>query len=139
MKWTLPILFFLAITSSFGQKKDSVTCLPNKDIIRIANGIQLLRDTVSLQRTTVTNLNRTLGWSEEIRLKQNELLGSYEIRVINFQEQLTAKNGEVNDLSRENKELREAIKELTPKWYDNKILWFGGGATVVTIFVALIK
>jgi hypothetical protein len=139
MRWTLPILFFLAITSSFGQKKDSVTCLPNKDIIRIANGIQLLRDTVSLQRTTVTNLNRTLGWSEEIRLKQNELLGSYEIRVINFQEQLTAKNGEVNDLSRENKELREAIKELTPKWYDNKILWFGGGATVVTIFVALIK
>jgi len=139
MRWTLPILFFLAITSSFGQKKDSVTCLPNKDIIRVANGIQLLRDTVSLQRTTVTNLNRTLGWSEEIRTQQDKLLSNYETRVVNFQEQLTAKNGEVNNLTRENKELRDAIEELKPKWYDNKILWFGGGATVVTIFVALIK
>jgi hypothetical protein len=139
MKWILPILFLLAITSSFGQKKDSVTCLPNKDIIRVANGIQLLRDTVSIQRTEIANLNLLLGWSESIRLQQDKLVGSYETRVINFQEQLTAKNGEVDDLTRANKELRDAIDDLKPKWYDNKWLWFGGGATAVAVFVGLVR
>jgi hypothetical protein len=139
MRWILPILFLLAITSSFGQKKDSITCLPNKDIIRVANGIQLLRDTISIQRTEITNLNLTLEWSESIRIQQDRLLGSYQTRVINFQEQLTAKNGEVSDLTRANKELRDVIDELKPKWYDNKWLWFGGGATVVAVFVGLIR
>jgi len=139
MKWFLSILLLLTTMPLCAQKKDSVTCLPNKDILRVANGIQLLRDTINIQRTTITNLELTLDWSNNIRTKQDGLLNNYEIRVINYQDQLNTKIGESRTLQRENEELHKIIDHLMPKWYDNKWLWFGGGIAVTTIIIGVLK
>jgi hypothetical protein len=131
MKWTLPILFLLAFTTSNGQSKDSVLCLPKSDVITLANKIQALKDTVRGQFDII-------NWQKNIITEQDTLIGQQKQRFSLFQEQLDNRQNVINTMEQENKKLRETIDILMPKWYDNKWLWFGGGATVATIILGVI-
>ena len=131
MKWTLPILFLLAFTTSNGQSKDSVLCLPKSDVITLANKIQALKDTVRGQFDII-------NWQKNIITEQDTLIGQQKQRFSLFQEQLDNRQNVINTMEQENKKLRETIDILMPKWYDNKWLWFGGGATVETIILGVI-
>jgi uncharacterized protein with ACT and thioredoxin-like domain len=131
MKWTLPILFLLALTASNGQSKDSVLCLPKSDVITLANKIQALKDTVRGQFDMI-------NWQKNIIVEQDTLIGQQKKRFSLFQEQLDNRQNVINTMEQENKKLRETIDILMPKWYDNKWLWFGGGATVATIILGVI-
>jgi len=131
MKWTLLILFLLAFTTSNGQSKDSVLCLPKSDVITLANKIQALKDTVRGQFDII-------NWQKNIITEQDTLIGQQKQRFSLFQEQLDNRQNVINTMEQENKKLRETIDILMPKWYDNKWLWFGGGATVATIILGVI-
>jgi hypothetical protein len=131
MKWTLPILFLLAFTTSNGQSKDSVLCLPKSDVITLANKIQSLKDTV---RGQVDIIN----WQKNIITEQDTLIGQQKQRFSLYDSQLENRQNVINTMEKENKKLRETIDLLMPKWYDNKWLWFGGGATVATIILGVI-
>ncbi len=131
MKWTLPILFLLASTFSYGQSKDSVVCLPKADILKLANKIQRLQDTIHWQKDTII-------WQSGIVNFQDTLISSHKQRALLFQEQLDNRQKVIGTMAEENKKLRETIDILMPKWYDNKWLWFGGGATVATIILGLV-
>ena len=131
MKWTLLILFLLAFTTSNGQSKDSVLCLPKSDVITLANKIQALKDTVRGQFDII-------NWQKNIITEQDTLIGQQKQRFSLFQEQLDNRQNVINTMEQENKKLRETIDILMPKWYDNKWLWFGSGATVATIILGVI-
>jgi hypothetical protein len=131
MKWTLPILFLLAITFSYGQSKDSVVCLPKNDILKLANKIQRLQDTLHWQKDTIV-------WQGGVIISQDTLISSHKQRALLFQEQLDNRQKVIGTMEEENKKLRETIDLLMPKWYDNKWLWLGGGATVATIILGLV-
>ena len=131
MKWTLPILFLLASTFSYGQSKDSVVCLPKTDILKLANKIQRLQDTIQWEKDTIS-------WQGKIIIGQDTLITSYKQRNLLFQEQLDNRQKVIGTMEEENKKLRETIDILMPKWYDNKWMWFGGGATIATIILGLV-
>jgi hypothetical protein len=131
MKWILPILLFLAVTCTYGQSKDSVICLPKSNILKLANKIQHLQDTIHWQKDTII-------WQKAIIVGQDTLILSQKQRSLLFQEQLDNRQNVINTMEQENKKLRETIDLLMPKWYDNKWLWFGGGATIATIIFSAI-
>jgi hypothetical protein len=56
-----------------------------------------------------------------------------------FKSQLENRQNAINTLENENKNLREAVDLLMPKWYDNKWLWFGGGVASAIIAVILVN
>ena len=124
MKWTLSILFLLAVTTSSGQSQDSVVCLPKSNVITLANKIQLLKDTVR--------------WQKDIISAQDTLIGTQKQRALVYESQLENRQNVINTMEKENKVLRETIDLLMPKWYDNKWLYFGAGATITTIILGVI-
>jgi uncharacterized protein with ACT and thioredoxin-like domain len=131
MKWILPILFLLANTLSYGQSKDSVVCLPKNDILKLANKIQRLQDTLHWQKDTIV-------WQGGVIIAQDTLISSHKQRALLFQEQLDNRQKVIGTMEEENKKLRETIDLLMPKWYNNKWIWLGGGATVATIILGLV-
>ena len=124
MKWTLPILFLLAVITSNGQSQDSVVCLPKSNILTLANKIQLLKDTIR--------------WQKDIIIAQDTLVSTQKQRALVYESQLENRQTVINLMEQENKKLRETIDIMMPKWYDNKWIWFGGGATVATIILGVI-
>lgn len=125
MKWILPILLFVTTVVSSGQTtKDSVVCLPKSNILTLANKIQLLKDTIA--------------WQKDIIVAQDTLISSQKQRALVYQDQLENRQTVINLMEQENKKLRETIDILMPKWYDNKWLYFGGGAVVTGIILGLV-
>jgi hypothetical protein len=131
MKWILPILFILAFTTSNGQSKDSVLCLPKSDVLTLANKIQLLKDSVHNQSNTIT-------WQKQIITEQDTLISQQKNRFSLYESQLENRQNVINTMEKENKVLRETIDLMMPKWYDNKWLYFGAGATITTIILGVI-
>ena len=131
MKWILPILFILAFTTSNLHSKDSVLCLPKRDVLTLANKIQLLKDSVHNQSNTIT-------WQKQIITEQDTLIGQQKQRFSIYQEQLDNRLNVINTMDQENKKLRETIDLLMPKWYDNKWLYFGGGAVITGVILGLV-
>lgn len=125
MKWILPFLLFVTTVVSSGQTtKDSVVCLPKSNILTLANKIQLLKDTIA--------------WQKDIIVAQDTLISSQKQRALVYQDQLENRQTVINLMEQENKKLRETIDILMPKWYDNKWLYFGGGAVVTGIILGLV-
>lgn len=131
MKWTLPILFLLAITASNGQSKDSTVSLPKNEVIRIANRVREMRDTINW-------LYETIDWQKNIITEQDTLISQQKQRFVIYDQQLENRQNAINTLEKENEVLRNTITIMMPKWYDNKWLWFGSGATVATIILGVI-
>jgi len=131
MKWILPILFILAFTTSNGQSKDSVLCLPKSDVLTLANKIQLLKDSVHNQLNTI-------NWQKNIITEQDTLISQQKNRFSLYESQLENRQNVINTMEKENKVLRETIDLMMPKWYDNKWLYFGAGATITTIILGVI-
>ena len=131
MKWTLPILFLIAITSSNGQSKDSTVSLPKNEVIRIANRVREMRDTINW-------LYETIDWQKNIITEQDTLISQQKQRFVIYDQQLDNRQNAINTLEKENEVLRNTITIMMPKWYDNKWLYFGAGATITTIILGVI-
>ncbi len=119
----LVILLFSTITL-FASEKDSVVCFKKNEIVKLANRIQLLRDSIEYL-TAVVNI-------------QDTVIDLYQSRTETFIEQLRNRDYVIDACQKRSKELEKINKELQPKWYDNKLLWFFGGVgTVLGIMFAV--
>lgn len=112
----LVILMFSTIPI-FASEKDSVVCFKKLEIVKLANRIQLLRDSVEYL-TAVVNV-------------QDTVIDLYQSRTETFIQQLKNRDFVIDACQKRSKELEKINEELQPKWYDNKLLWFFGGVGTV--------
>jgi hypothetical protein len=109
---------------AFAGEKDSIVCFPKNDIVRLANKIQLLRDSIQ--------------YLQAVTAAQDTLIKVSEIRMDIYNKQLDNTLQVIDYCEKQNKELEKIIQELQPSWYDNKMLWFlSGVGTVVCVVLAI--
>ena len=123
---TMKYIFLFIITSciTFAEEKDSVVCFPKNDIVKLANKIQLLRDSIQ--------------YLQAVTAAQDTLIKVSEIRIDIYNKQLNNTLQVIDYREKQNKELEKIIQELQPRWYDNKLFWFlSGVSTVVCVVLAI--
>lgn len=118
------VLLILTSCIAFSKEKDSVVCFPKNDVVKLANKIQLLRDSVEYLRAVVA--------------AQDTLIDVSKLRMDIYSQQLENTIEVIGYCEKQNKELEKIVQELQPRWYDNKILWFlSGVGTVVAVVLAI--
>jgi len=80
----------------------------------------------------------TINWQKNIITEQDTLISQQKNRFSLYETQLENRQNVINTMEKENKVLRETIDLLMPKWYDNKWLYFGGGAVITGIILGVI-
>lgn len=126
MKLKLLFLFIISSFYCFGQSPDSLVCLPKSDVVTLANKIRLLRD--------------SLNYRGKIIVEQDTLIQDQRRLIIVQKDQLKNSKNMYDILKAENAYLEQTIELMRPKWYDNKWLWFGGGAaSVLTTIIFIMK
>lgn len=119
-------IFLLVLTSSIALSKetDSVVCFPKNDVVKLANKIQLLRDSIEYLKAVVA--------------AQDTLIDVSKLRMDIYNQQLENTIEVIGYCEKQNKELEKIVQELQPRWYDNKMLWFlSGMGTVVAVVLAI--
>lgn len=118
------VLLILTSCIAFSKEKDSVVCFPKNDVVKLANKIQLLRDSVEYLRAVVA--------------AQDTLIDVSKLRMDIYSQQLENTIEVIGYCEKQNKELEKIVQELQPRWYDNKMLWFlSGVGTVVAVVLAI--
>ena len=122
MKYILIIL--ISLSSMYAKDKDSVICFEKKDVLVLANKIQLLKDSVN--------------YLSDVVKAQDTLITLHNKRFDFYINQLNNRNDIIDACEKRSIELEKINESLQPKWYDNKFLWFFNGvATVVAIVLAV--
>ena len=121
MKYFIILLF--SVTTLFASEKDSTVCFKKTEIVKLANRIQLLRDSIEYLSAVVT--------------VQDTVIDLYQSRSDMFLKQLNNRDQVIDACKKRSVELEKINEELQPKWYDNKFLWFftGVGTVLGIIFV----
>lgn len=132
MKWILLALFLLATISSNGQSQKHFYCLTEDETVQFAARLRRIQDSVDWQKNQIV-------WLDNMIFEKDKLIQKQKVRITESDSLITNNNIIVKDLKEENKRLQDIINYMTPKWYDNKLLWFGGGAIIVTTIVAVIR
>jgi len=118
------VILMLTSCIAFAKEKDSVVCFPKNDVIKLANKIQLLKDSVEYLRAVVA--------------AQDTLIDVSQLRMDIYSQQLENTIEVIGYCEKQNKELEKIVQELQPRWYDNKMLWFlSGVGTVVAVVLAI--
>ena len=118
------VLLILTSCIAFSKEKDSVVFFPKNDVVKLANKIQLLRDSVEYLRAVVA--------------AQDTLIDVSKLRMDIYSQQLENTIEVIGYCEKQNKELEKIVQELQPRWYDNKMLWFlSGVGTVVAVVLAI--
>lgn len=122
MKYFIILLF--SATTLFASEKDSTVCFKKTEIVKLANRIQLLRDSIEYLSAVVT--------------VQDTVIDLYQSRSDMFLKQLNNRDQVIDACKKRSVELEKINEELQPKWYDNKFLWFFTGVgTVLGIMFAV--
>ena len=122
MKYFIILLF--SATTLFASEKDSTVCFKKTEIVKLANRIQLLRDSIEYLSAVVT--------------VQDTVIDLYQSRSDMFLKQLNNRDQVIDACQKRSKELEKINEELQPRWYDSKFLWFlTGAASVVGIILAV--
>jgi hypothetical protein len=102
------LIIILIINFVFGQQN----CFSDEEVKGIFSGIKELQYKDSLNLKIQENL--------KIQLKNSEVINKNDsLIIIELETQLKLKD--------------DLIKEVTPKWYENKYLWFGYGVSAILI------
>ena len=118
------VILMLTSCIAFAKEKDSVVCFPKNDVIKLANKIQLLKDSVEYLRAVVA--------------AQDTLIDVSQLRMDIYSQQLENTIEVIGYCEKQNKELEKIVQELQPRWYDDKMLWFlSGVGTVVAVVLAI--
>ena len=122
MKYIIALLFMASTT--FASEKDSLVCFSKSEVTKLANKIQLLRDSVEYLQTVVN--------------VQDTVLDLHNARFDYYNQQLKNRNDVIDACKKRSVELEKINEELQPRWYDNKFLWFFSGVgTVLGIMFAV--
>lgn len=123
MKYIITIL--LSLSSIYANDKDSVICFQKKDVLTLANKIQLLKDSVN--------------YLSDVVKAQDTLIELHNTRFDFYMNQLKNRNDVIDACEKRSIELEKINEELQPKWYDNKFLWFFNGVATVVAIVLVVK
>jgi len=93
-------------SSLFSQEVCNGTCFTDEEVKNLFINIQTLEQKDSLNLQIIDGLDEKIY----MYIQSEELLNS---QIIDYKKQITIKD--------------EIIKEVEPKWYENKYLWFGFG------------
>jgi hypothetical protein len=115
MKYFIILLF--SATTLFASEKDSTVCFKKTEIVKLANRIQLLRDSIEYLSAVVT--------------VQDTVIDLYQSRSDMFLKQLSNRDRIIDACKKRSVELEKINEELQPRWYDNKFLWFFSGVGTV--------
>ncbi len=118
-------LLVIICTMSFliSQEPCKGHCLSDEDVINLRTSIMELENADSLNQKTIENLNSQIYMY--IQKNNNDSL------IINLQDE------KINFLENRVELYEDMVKEVKPKWYDNKWLWFFGGIFVTTQSIKL--
>ena len=118
-------LLVIICTMSFliSQEPCKGHCLSDEDVINLRTSIMELENADSLNQKTIENLNSQIYIY--IQKNNNDSL------IINLQDE------KINFLENRVELYEDMVKEVKPKWYDNKWLWFFGGIFVTTQSIKL--
>lgn len=125
MKKFFLILFLVLCIPVHGKQEDSLYYFTDGDVLILANKIQLIRD--------------SLKFKSAIIYEQDSLVNLYQERSLIFKDQIQNKDSQIEILEKQNEVLKESLKLLEPKWYDNNLFWFGNGIAVTIITLILVK
>lgn len=124
MKIISKILFTcLIICFSFTGYAQVDTCFTQQEILNITNNIKELQEKTELQAKLISHLKQ--------QIIDFELLTKQDSSIIKLQEQEIGLLGNQIDL------YKDMVKEVKPKWYERKFIWFilGAGTIVSSSWV----
>ena len=118
-------LLVIICTMSFliSQEPCKGHCLSDEDVINLRTSIMELENADSLNQKTIENLNSQIYMYIQ-KSKNDSSMMDLQNQKITFMENRI-------DL------YEDMVKEVKPKWYDNKWLWFFGGIFVTTQSIKL--
>lgn len=105
------------------------TCIEKSNLIKYAQKIYDLQTENSYLKDSKSIFKKNVIIKDSIIKIQRSMLDGKERQISLLNDQITYK-GDIIKLQ------EEKIDELTPKWYDNKLLWFGSGF-IIGIMVVL--
>ena len=108
------LILFLICSFLFNQEVCEGTCLSEEEAINITNSIKQLEYKDSTNTLIISNLN------DQIKLYMEQHANDSLLIDLNMQKSTLLDN--------RIKLYDELIKEVKPKWYENKWLWFTIGA-----------
>jgi hypothetical protein len=123
MKYLLVFLF--SALTVLAKEKDSTVCFEKKDVLLLANKIQLLKDSVFY-------LKDVIRVQDTLILLQKDRLNFYNYEMKN-------RNDIIDACEKRSIELEKINEELQPKWYDSKLLWFFNGVATVVGIVLVVR
>jgi hypothetical protein len=123
MKYLL--VFIFTAVSALASEKDSTICFEKKDVLMLANKIQLLKDSVFYLKDVVK--------------AQDTLIQLQKDRLNFYNYEMKNRNDIIDACEKRSIELEKINEELQPKWYDSKLLWFFNGMATVVGIVLVVK
>ena len=103
----------ISLTFLMSQEPCEGTCLSEDEAINIANSLQSLEHKDSTNTLIISNLNDQIKLYMEQHANDSLLISLNEQKSVLLNERIKLYN--------------ELIKEVKPKWYENKWLWFSLG------------
>ena len=128
MKFILTVLLFafpMIVSAQVSSDADTLVQFTRGQTLKLANGVQKLQDSLRFMRTLDSMKTKVIDLHE----KRSEV---YELQIQNRQEVFDACRAETEAL-------RRVVETLKPKWYDNKLLWFGSGVGVATAVFLMVR
>ena len=104
------LILFLICSFLFNQEVCGGTCLSEEEAINITNSIKQLEYKDSTNTLIISNLNDQIKLYMEQHANDSLLISLNEQKSVLLNERIKLYN--------------ELIKEVKPKWYENKWLWF---------------
>ena len=104
----------ISLTFLMSQEPCEGTCLSEDEAINIANSLKSLEHRDSTNTIIISNLNEQIKLYIEQHANDSLLINLNEQKSILLNERIKLYN--------------ELVKEVKPKWYENKWLWFTLGA-----------
>jgi uncharacterized coiled-coil protein SlyX len=117
------IIILLIFSFLFPQNPCNGTCYSDEEVLNIDNHIQELEKKSNIDAKMIENLNSQIYMY--IQQEKNDSL-----RISLYEEKLILLDNRLNLY-------KDLVKEVKPKWYENKWIWFGFGVIATTGSVKL--
>lgn len=138
MKFILPLVFCLLTASVNAQPtaitgpdtsmvitQDSLVYFTHNEVLTLANKIRLMQDSIRYHNDLIDS--------------KDSLISLYQQRSVVFKDQIANREETIRLFEEQERIMRETILDLQPKWYDNKMLWFGSGAASTILILLLLQ
>lgn len=125
MKINILLYLFICVYGVYSQQD---TCIDKRNLIKYANKIYNLRTENDYLAKKKTNDSLMISTLDSIVIIQKSKLDISDAIILNCEQQILLRDSIITLKD-------EKIDILTPKWYDNKFMWFSGGVLVGILII----